>query len=199
VPRTVDRAGLLAAVRAVEIATTGRTGWIGIDGFGAAGKTRLAAWLADRVDRIDVVHVDDFGGPDVPEWDWPRFRTEVFAPLGEGRAASFRTRDYTGAGGPRSLEPGRLIVIEGVSATRREAGVPWDLTVWVDAPDAVRLARVTERDGAALRERWLQDWIPSERAYAEREQPQRRVDLVVDGTASDEPGGPPADVDGATP
>jgi uridine kinase len=194
-PRTVDRTGLLAAVRAVEVATAQRTGWIGIDGFGAAGKTRLAAWLAERVGRIAVVHVDDFGGPDVPEWDWPRFRAEVLVPLGEGRPAAFRTRDHTGAGGPYRLEPGRLIVVEGVSATRREAGVPWDLTVWVDAPDTVRLARVTERDGAALRERWLHDWIPSERAYAEREQPQRRVDLVVDGTAPEAQ----SHVDGATP
>jgi uridine kinase len=81
------------------------------------------------------------------------------------------------------LPPGRVVVVEGVSSTRTEAGVPWDLTVWVEAPLEVRLGRALERDGPELMPRWLGDWMPSEQAYADREYPQDRVDLVVDGTA----------------
>jgi cytidylate kinase len=73
-------------------------------------------------------------------------------------------------------------VVEGVSSTRAELGAPWDLTVWVDAPREVRLRRARERDGAAMQRRWLDDWLPSEEAYAAREHPQDRVDLIVNGT-----------------
>jgi hypothetical protein len=47
----------------------------------------------------------------------------------------------------------------------------------------VRLARAVERDGAALLPRWLDDWLPSEQAYAARENPRERVDLIVSGVA----------------
>jgi uridine kinase len=78
---------------------------------------------------------------------------------------------------------GRIVVVEGVSSTRAEAGVPWDLTIWVDAPRDVRLNRALERDGPGMLRRWLDDWIPSEQRYAARENPRDRVDLIVSGVA----------------
>jgi hypothetical protein len=47
----------------------------------------------------------------------------------------------------------------------------------------VRLARALERDGDGMLHRWLDDWIPSEEAYAARERPQERLDFIVSGTA----------------
>jgi uridine kinase len=73
------------------------------------------------------------------------------------------------------------VVVEGVSATRREVAAPWDLTIWVDAPEDVRLARALERDGPAMLATWVERWIPEENAYVARERPQQRVDLVVSG------------------
>jgi uridine kinase len=81
------------------------------------------------------------------------------------------------------VAPGRVLVVEGVSSTRSEVGLDWDLTVWVDAPRELRLARARRRDGEAMLARWLSDWMPSEERYAERERPRERVDLVVDGSA----------------
>ena len=72
-------------------------------------------------------------------------------------------------------------MIEGVSALRREAGVPWDLTVWVDTGEPERRKRTTARDGPEAAAVWREQWIPSEQAYAARERPWERVDLIVRG------------------
>ena len=71
--------------------------------------------------------------------------------------------------------------MEGVSATDVSLGVPWDVTIWVEASLPTRLGRVRERDGETMMERWLTDWMPKEDAYERDQRPQARVDLIVDG------------------
>jgi uridine kinase len=178
------RIAAVGAVAALAERRAGRTVWVGIDGCGAAGKTSLAAAVAAAVPSAVVVHVDDFSGHWVVEWDWDRFHDQVVRPLLSGRRARYQRWDWhRGRGGDwAEVEPGRVVVVEGVSSTRREVAVPWDLTIWVDAPREVRLARARERDGAAMLARWLDDWMPSEDAYVAREHPQDRVDLIVPGT-----------------
>jgi uridine kinase len=161
----------------------GRTRWVGIDGCGAAGKSALADAIAARVPESTVVRVDDFSAPDIAEWDWDRFDTEVVQPLLAGRPAHYQRWDWARNAGAEwhEIQPGRTVVVEGVSSTRREVRVPWSLTIWVDAPRELRLQRVRERDGEAMMSRWLHEWLPSEDAYVARERPQQRVDVIVHG------------------
>lgn len=174
-------AGVLAAVRAI-----GAPALIGVDGYGGAGKTTFAARLAEAVPGSVVVHIDDFAAPSVPEWDWARFRNQVVVPLLAGGAARYQRWDWHTDSGADWVDvpAGALVIAEGVSSTRDEVGAPWALTVWVDAALELRLARARERDGEQLLDRWVTDWIPSEDAYARREDPVSRVDFVVDGAAT---------------
>jgi uridine kinase len=109
----------------------------------------------------------------------------VLQALRVGATARYQVWDWVRDVGGEWVDvpPGRILIVEGVSATRQEVAAPWDLTIWVDAPQDVRLARARERDGEAMLHRWLDDWMPSEQAYAERERPWERVDLIVSGTA----------------
>jgi uridine kinase len=127
--------------------------------------------------------VDDFAGPLVPEWDWPRFQEQVVAPLRAGRPARYQRWEWNRDEPAEwhEIPPGRLVVVEGVSSTRGEVDVPWALQIWVDAPREVRLRRAVERDGAGMLAHWLDVWMPSEEAYIARERPQERVDLLVEG------------------
>lgn len=186
-PRQVSRAEAAAEVADLAARLPDRTVFVGIDGFGASGKSSLADAIAASVSRATVVRVDDFSGPGVPEWDVPRFRAQLLAPLLAGRPARYQVWSWDLDAGSewREVPPGRVVVVEGVSSTRAEADVPWDLTIWVDAPREVRLARALERDGEAMLRRWLDDWMPSEQAYAAREQPLERIDLVVNGAGPD--------------
>ncbi len=181
-PRSVDRAGAVAA--ALRVAAGPGTRWIGIDGCSGSGKSSLAAEIAAEIAaecaRVVVVAIDEFTGPGIAEWDWERLAEEVVRPLSSGQPARYRRWDWRRAAdaGSAAIDAGSVVIVEGVSATRREAAVPWDLTVWVDAPREVRLARIRRREGAAAVGRW-RDWLASEDAYVEREHPQQRADLVV--------------------
>lgn len=179
----LERRELLARVARIADEDTGGTTFIGIDGLGAAGKSTLARDMANAVGGAPVVPVDDFWEPGVAEWDWERFNAEVAEPLVAARSARYRAWDWDAHafGGWRRVDPHRLVIVEGVSATRREVQLPWTLTVWVDAPAEVRLRRVRDRDGDSMLSTWLDDWMPSEQAYVERERPMDRVDVIVAG------------------
>lgn len=176
---------MIARVAELARATGGRTAWVGIDGCGAAGKSTLAAAIAAEVTGVSVVAVDDFNSPLILEWDWERFRTQVLLPLSAGRAARYQiwNWDQNVGGDWVDIAPGGLVVVEGVSSTRTEAAVPWDLTIWVEAPRDLRLVRAIERDGESMRAVWEEIWMPSEEAYIAREDPRSRSDLVVSGEA----------------
>jgi len=171
------------APEVVRAALAGRTGtrWVGVDGLGASGKTTLAARLLAVLPGAVVVHVDDFAAPEVPTWQRDRFVAEVLAPLRAGRPGRYRPADLvTGAlGEPVEVPVGVPVVVEGVSATDVRLGVPWDLTLWLDVPEAERRRRVLRRDPPALLERWRTDWWPQEEAYVAAQRPAERADLVV--------------------
>ena len=182
-PRRVTRRQALDEIAALAARHPDRTVWIGVDGLGAAGKSTFAAAAAAADPRVVVVNTDDLQGPGVAEWDWSRLHREVVTPLLAGRAGRFEIRQWGDerGRGRREVPVGAVVIVEGVSATRSDVAVPWDLTIWVDVPDTVRHARALERDGPALREVWERNWWPSEQRYVAREHPADRVDLLVDG------------------
>ncbi|WP_375423756.1 hypothetical protein [uncultured Friedmanniella sp.] len=158
-----------------------RTCWIGIDGLGASGKSTLAARVAAGLAGAVVVPVDDFAHPDVPTWQRDRFVAEVLAPLLAGWPGRYRPADLlTGAlGEPVEVPTSVPVVVEGVSATDVRLGVPWDLTLWLEVPEAERRRRIAERDRAELLARWHTDWWPQEEAYVAAQRPAARVSAVV--------------------
>ncbi len=169
-------------VAAVVAALDGKDGtrWVGVDGKGATGKTTLAAWIAAALPGSVVVHIDDFARPDMQGWERDRFVRQVLQPLLAGRPSRYQRWDFDRNVGAEwhTIPLGVPVVVEGVSATDERLGVPWDFTIWVEVPYAVRLARAMERDGPERMDRWLNDWMPSEDAYEAAQRPQDRVDLV---------------------
>jgi uridine kinase len=127
------------------------------------------------------VHTDDFASWDDPTDWWPDLLAQVLVPLSEGRAATFVPNDWGGPPKPRvTVEPRGTVVLEGVTASR-EAFRPYlALSIWVETPRELCLARGLERDGEAMRPQW-EAWMAAEDAYIERERPQERADLVLRG------------------
>ncbi len=162
------------------------TRWIGVDGFGASGKTTLAGAIADALPGSVVVHIDDFARPDLSGWERDRFVAQVLMPLLAGRPARYQCWDFASNVGADwlTVPVGVPVIVEGVSSTDVRLGVPWDVTLWVDVAYEVRLARARERDGPEMMDRWLADWMPSEEAYAAAQRPQERVDAIVVDTVT---------------
>jgi hypothetical protein len=169
-------------VAAVAAALAGRTGtrWVGVDGLGASGKTTLATRIAAALPAAVVVHNDDFARPGLVGWDRDRFVRQVLEPLLAGRPGRYQRWDFDADVGAEwhTVPVGVPVIVEGVSSTDVRVPVPWDFTIWIEVPKSVRYARIAERDGPGLRQRWLTDWIPSEEAYAAAQRPEDRVDLV---------------------
>ena len=173
-------------VRTAVRALAGRSGtrWIGVDGLGGSGKSSLARRLAQALPGSVVVPTDDFADPDAPSWAIERFIVEVLRPLAAGRAARYRRWPYGSdrALAPATVPPGVPVIVEGVSAIDARLPVPWDLTVWVEAPPEVRHRRILDRDPPELLEVWRRSWWPSEEAYAAAQRPWARADVLADGT-----------------
>jgi uridine kinase len=181
---------------------------VAIDGPGASGKTTIADKLRAAT-GVRVVHTDDFfvararhapagfrGGstPGVElrtgerelglglYYDIARMRCEALEPLREGRPAVFHASNWD-RGDVSDLEthvePGRLVVLEGVCSGTPELGDVVDKAIYVDTGALERLRRLHRLIDPAD---WDDDWLAAERDYFARVRPLDSFDLVISGT-----------------
>jgi uridine kinase len=181
---------------------------VAIDGHGAAGKSTIAAVVAEATGAA-LVHTDDFfdagpepgasgrarvgvapaGGSTHAEsglsayYDWRRLRAEALEPLRAGRGATFRRYDWergSGLDGAVSVLPGPLIVLEGVFSAAPELSDLVDRSVLVDTPEPERLRRLRAQ---VAPEEWDDEWLKAEQAYFDLIRPPSAFDLVVRGAS----------------
>jgi uridine kinase len=172
---------LMQAVASCVAPAGARTRIVGIDGHGGAGKTTLAAVLADKLDA-QVVHTDDFASWSNPVHWWPQLRATVLVPLVAGDAAAYEPTQWDDVRpDPIVIRPGGLVLLEGVTATRREFRPYLAYAIWVETPRELCLQRGLARDGDGAAAQW-QSWLAEEVRYVRRQQPQHRADAIVDGS-----------------
>lgn len=169
---------------------------VAIDGMSAAGKSTFAEQLEGQLDAA-VIHGDDFYR-DMPErarrelsavegvdryFDWERLREEALLPLRQGRAAAFRPFDWArgeGLADVVTIEPRRVVVIEGVYSARPELRDLVDLAVLVETSTDERQRRRRTRHDA---HDWEYRWDAAERFYFASVRPRDEFDVVVTGSA----------------
>ena len=166
-----------------------------IDGGAGSGKSTFALRLQDALGAgIDcaVVHLDHFFRTRrergsrlarVEDTDWQRLRDEVIHPLRAGRSARFQLYDW-----PRdrlrrwqTVQPAGVVIVDGVSALRRELAGCFDLAIWLSCPRDKRIARLAGRGDTPPEE--IEYWLPSEDAYVAAHAPRQRAHLVVHASA----------------
>ena len=173
-----------------------RTLMIGIDGAGGSGKTTLARALAKGGGPgIRVVSIDDFYRPSADRsslpgevgtlFDWRRLDAQLLEPLSRDEASNYQRYDWSRdcLGEWERVEAGGVVIVEGVTAIRRELRDRYDFRVLVDCRDDVRLARGLARDGEHYRAVWQKTWMPEERRYLSAHVPRDYAHLVIDGSA----------------
>jgi uridine kinase len=165
---------------------------VGVDGPSGSGKSTFARALSAAA-GAPVIEADDFvSWSDFSGW-WSRFEEEVLGPLLTGRDACFRVRDWERDEFGSSLGQERklvrwapLVILEGVTTTRRAVSDRLAYRVWVEAPRQQRLRRGLARDGEDHRDLWLR-WQQEEDRFFSEDGTRSRADLVVD--AADPLGG----------
>lgn len=155
-----------------------------VDGLSASGKSTLAAAIVAEADTpTAIIRGDDFIRRGTTAWDRERFVRDVLEPLGRGEAGRYQPWpwDSDEPTGWVSVPAGSTVILEGIAvsdldADRVPVGEP--LVVWVEADDDER-ARRSARRAPHRFACWRDDWLPIERAWAERVRPWQRAHLVV--------------------
>jgi uridine kinase len=177
---------------------------VAIDGPDGAGKTVLADELARLVPGGVRASLDDFHHPrchrhalgrtGTTVWergfDYAAVRRELLEPWRRGPGAAYRRRwhdlvtDAYVDEEPALVPAEGVLLVDGVFAQRLELAGLWDLVVYVDAPDEVRMARMAERDGVPANpdDPAQQRYLEAQRIYRETCRPRPSADLVVDNT-----------------
>ena len=107
----------------------------------------------------------------------------MLAPLQQDEPAIFPEWDWDNdkVSGPRTLKPTSILIVEGVGGADRIVDGLASLQIWVEVPQAERLRRGIERDGAATEDLW-NAWLVEETALHLDQNTRARADLIVDGT-----------------
>lgn len=150
---------------------------IAIDGRCGSGKTTLANKLKAYLD-CHIFHMDDFylqasqrtqerynepGG----NVDRERFKKEVLEPLLNHQDVLYRPLDCSTLSITQgTLFPYKLInIIEGSYSCHPELRDAYDLTLFVDIDETLRLKRIEERNGKESLNMFIKKWIPLEEKY----------------------------------
>ncbi len=164
---------------------------VAIDGPCAAGKTTLAAALAQQL-GADVFHTDDFflqPHQRTPERfaqpggniDYERLEQELLAPLKKGEPFCYRPFDCRKMqlGAPRPVAPRPLCIVEGSYSLHPRCAGYYDLKLLLTVDRQTQQTRLQARS-PALYDRFLQEWIPLENRYFDQTAITRRCDRVIE-------------------
>lgn len=167
---------------------------IAIDGRCAAGKTTLAARLAEELGG-DVIHMDDFFLPPAlrtPERrrepggnvHYERFLTEVLPKLAAGEAFSYQRFDCSrmALGERIPVQNNGFVFVEGAYSCHPVLGEYMDRKVFLDIDRETQTKRIRRRNGEDRLQDFLQLWIPLEEAYFQAFSVEKKADYIIKET-----------------
>lgn len=190
-----------------QLCSTQSVAVIGLDGLGGAGKSTLADQLCAQLRAegrtVLLLHIDDFIHPrsvryndNHPEWlcyydlQW-RFDyfADVIRQIKACSTPSISIDLYDKANDTYithcfDLDDHVVVLVEGIFLQRAEYNGLFDLLIYMDVPEELRLRRVLKRDTYIGSEdqiaaKYISRYFPAERQYLQECQPQMRADFCL--------------------
>lgn len=162
---------------------------VAIDGPCTAGKTTLAAYLAQTY-SCNVFHMDEFflqSFQRTPERlaepggnvDYQRFSQEILLPLTRGETVCYRPYDCSTQSlkAPITVPHRKLSIIEGTYSCHPCFGDVYDLRIYLTVSPEIQRQRVLQRP-AFKHQRFFTEWIPREQQYFEAFQIRKSCGIV---------------------
>ncbi|MGC4879367.1 uridine kinase [Micromonospora sp. DT43] len=180
---------------------------VAVDGVDGVGKStfagELAAVLSGRGRHVVHVSADDFHhrravrhrrGRDSPEgfwldsYDYEALVHNVLEPFGLGGSRRYRPAahdlrtDEVLHPAWRTAAPGTVLIVDGLFLHRDEVVEFWDFSVFLDAPFAVTVARMAQRDGSHPDPDHpsVGRYVGGQRLYFAACAPHERAEVVID-------------------
>ncbi len=152
---------------------------VAIDGGSASGKSTLGTALAEALDAT-LIHMDDFFLPLDMRTEarfaqpggnvhWERVLTQVLEPLRAGKPLEYGVFDCSVMAVNQTVRemPREIVIVEGAYSLHPALRDFYDLRVLVEVDETTQKERILRRNGEQMLRRFLQEWIPLERAYFE--------------------------------
>lgn len=164
---------------------------VAIDGMAASGKSTAAKYLAELFDA-PIIHTDHFflpyemrtkermneaGGNLHRE----RFFTEVVENLGAKKDFEYRIFDCSknDFGNSVKIPYSKVVIIEGSYSLHPYFGDYADVKVCMTIDAKTQSKRILKRNGAAMHERFINEWIPLENRYFKHFAISENCDITV--------------------
>ena len=161
-----------------------------VDGRTGSGKTTFAAALQNRLFQKGesaprVIHMDDlYEGWDGLQAGVDYLIRQILSPLGRREGASWQEYDWVASersGTWREFRGGTPLIIEGVGSLSRVAAEQADVTIWLEADQETRRARLNDRQGPGDRDgSWFAMWSAQEADFYAREKSDEIADQVIE-------------------
>lgn len=169
-----------------------------IDGRTGSGKTSFASALQNRLFQKGesaprVIHMDDlYEGWDGLQAGVDYLIRQILSPLARREGASWQEYDWAAVdpstpekvgarnGTWREFRGGTPLIIEGVGSLSRIAAEQADITIWLEADQAVRQARIAARNAEGDGDgSWFAMWTAQEADFYAREKSHEIADKVI--------------------
>lgn len=183
-----NQSSIIKAIQSAQAPGEMTTKIIAVDGPGGAGKSSFAEQLTQQLGNVPILHTDDFASWENPLNWWPRLLEQVLEPLSHNETAHYQRYDWSTKrlAEWHEVPSVEYLILEGVSSSRAAFRPYIAFSIWIETPRQERLRRGLERDGEAARPQWEQ-WMAQEDEHIEREHPEQKADLVINGTQPYEP------------
>ncbi len=160
-----------------------------VDGRTGSGKTTFAAILQNRLFQKGesaprVIHMDDlYEGWDGLQAGVDYLIRQILTPIARREVASWQEYDWQvdeRAGTWREFRGGTPLIIEGVGSLSRIAAEQADLTIWLEADQSIRQARIADRNAAGDGDgSWFAMWSAQEADFYAREKSDEIADQII--------------------
>ncbi len=160
---------------------------IAVDGRGGSGKSTLAQHLLQKLPNSIIIHVDDIVYP-MDKEHRQRLRDLVIIPLKNNKQGKYQIYDHKIQKFTdwREIQPGHIIIIDGVSTLHDDLYKYFDFKIWIECPAEIGLKRGTARElikqGVDTSRQWIEKYLPEEEKYVKEQKPKEKADCIVDGT-----------------
>ena len=120
---------------------------------------------------------EDIGG----YFDWERLEKQILIPFAEDRSSKYQKYNWLNDKlcNSGNIQKSKNIIVEGIYSNRTELSKYYNIKIWIECPEDIRLSRGIARDGKEMKEYWQNVWVIQEKRYYEEHKPYLRADIIL--------------------